>query len=71
MKALQKYPVDDNGAVLDGHDSLLLECLEDPFVLGPGDVLDGRVSLDVTPDHALETPRDVLNVRVERNPGRI
>ena len=65
MKQNHVYPINDDGPILNGHDSLLVEWVKDPLVLGPGDELDRRVGLYVAPDDALEAPRDVLDVGVE------
>ncbi len=57
----------DDGAVLDGHDALLLEGVEDALVLGPRHELDGRVRLDVATDHSLGKWRQLVSQIIKKN----
>ena len=49
----------------------MVEGVEDPLVLGPGDELVGRVGLDVTVDDPGEVERQVLNGGGEGYPSRV
>ena len=63
------YLINYDGTIFNGHDSFLVERIEDPFVFGPRDKGDWRIGLNVTTDDALQTAWNVLDVRMKRNPS--
>ena len=60
--------VDEDGAVLHGHDARDLEGVVQPAVLGPRHELDLGVRLDVAVHHARKAARDDLRGRREGDP---
>ena len=63
--------VDEDGAVLHGHDPGDVVGVVDPRVPRPRHELDGRVRLDVALDDALQVARDVLHRRIVDHAGGV
>jgi hypothetical protein len=65
------HPGEQQRAVRHDDYVVYLVGLEEPLVLGPGDVLQGRIRLYVAVDDAGHTERQVLGRRVERHLRRV
>jgi hypothetical protein len=71
VKTVIQYLRDEQRAISKGLHPLVIEGVEDPLVLGPGDELVGRVRFDVAVDDPGEVERQVLDRGSKGHPSWI